>query len=279
MTDPSPRVKVNRVGYTVGQATLLTDVSLLVNPGEVLVLVGPNGAGKSTLLAILSGDLSPTTGTVELDGRPIGSYRAHDLALRRAVLPQQSVLQFAFTVREVVEMGRAPHDDTAAELQAHVQSALARTEMSPFAQRVYPSLSGGEKARAQLARVLAQAASLLLLDEPTAALDLRHQQHVMDLARDVAAEGGSVIAVVHDLNLAATTADRIALLHRGRIVADGSPWHVMNEALLSEVYGCPIAVTQHPLQPCPLVLPISRDGVSAQRPPRTEVQGSATDVG
>ena len=253
-----PRVQAERVGYTVGMATLLEDVSLIVRPGEVLVLVGPNGAGKSTLLQILSGDLTPTTGSVELDGREIASYRAHDLAMRRAVLPQQSLLQFAFTVREVVEMGRAPHADTAAELKAHVQQALARTELIPLVDRVYPSLSGGEKARAQLARVLAQAAPLLLLDEPTAALDLRHQQHVMDLARDIAAEGGSVIAVVHDLNLAASSADRIALLHRGRIMADGSPWDVMDAAVLSEVYGCPIAVAQHPLLSCPLILPIGR---------------------
>ena len=255
-------VTATDVSYEVGPATLLSNISLVVRPGEVLILVGPNGAGKSTLMNILAGDIAPTSGEVLLDGRDIGSYRSHELALKRAVLPQQSLLQFAFTVREVVEMGRSPHDDTAMELRAHVDRALERTEMVTFANLVYPSLSGGEKSRAQLGRVLAQETPLLLLDEPTASLDLRHQQHVMDLAKDVAAGGGAVIAVVHDLNLAASTAHRIALLHKGRIVADGAPWVVMEERLLSEVYGCAIAVAKHPLLNCPLIMPLGRNGTS-----------------
>ncbi len=258
----SGRVVADAVGYRVGSAELLHGVSLVVKPGEVVVLVGPNGAGKSTLMQVLAGDLVATAGSVMLDGKPIGSYRAHDLALRRAVLPQQSLLQFAFTVREVVEMGRSPHDDTHDEMVVAVESALAATEMIPFAGRVYPSLSGGEKARAQLSRVLAQSAPLLLLDEPTAALDLRHQQHVMDIARDIASDGGSVIAVVHDLNLAAGTADRIVLLDRGTIAADGSPWEVMQQSLLSEVYQCEIAVGRHPMRDCPLVMPLGKDRTS-----------------
>ena len=258
------KVMATGVSYTVGTTTLLHDVSLVVQPGEVVVLVGPNGAGKSTLMNLLSGDLVPTAGEVLLDGKSISLYRPHELALKRAVLPQQSLLQFAFTVREVVEMGRAPHADTFDELRDHVDRALAQTEMTHFAGRVYPSLSGGEKARAQLGRVIAQQAPLLLLDEPTASLDLRHQQHVMGLAQDVAAAGGAVVAVVHDLNLAASTANRIALLHRGRIVADGPPWVVMDERLLSEVYQCPIAVGKHPLLSCPLILPLGRNGVAAK---------------
>ena len=127
--------------------------------------------------------------------------------------------------------------------------------MQPFEQRIYPSLSGGEKARAQLARVIAQDTPIVLLDEPTAALDLRHQQHVMDVARLIAGKGGSVIAVVHDLNLAASSADRIVLMNHGRVVADGSPWAVMEEVRLSEVYSYPIAVGRHPLQDCPLIVP------------------------
>jgi iron complex transport system ATP-binding protein len=264
MTDPqSARLMLTDVSYSIGGAILLQGVSLAVQPGEVLVLVGPNGAGKSTLMNVISGDLAPTSGEVMLDGRAISSYRPNELALRRAVLPQQSLLQFAFTVREVVEMGRTPHDDTADELREHVQRALERTEMIPFADRIYPSLSGGEKARAQLGRVLAQETPLLLLDEPTASLDIRHQQHVMHLAQDVAAEGGSVVAVIHDLNLAASAAHRIALLHRGRIVADGPPWVVMDEKQLSEVYQCPIAVSKHPILHCPLILPLGRNGATS----------------
>jgi iron complex transport system ATP-binding protein len=254
----SARVAAIDVTYSIGPVSLLHGVSLTVQPGEVVVLVGPNGAGKSTLMHILSGDLTPTSGEVLLDGRSLKTYRPHDLATKRAVLPQQSLLQFAFTVREIVEMGRAPHDDSPAALRANVDRALERTEMAAFAERVYPSLSGGEKSRAQLARVIAQEAPLLLLDEPTAALDLRHQQHVMDLARDISAEGGAVIAVVHDLNLASTTAHRIALLHRGQIVADGDPWAVMDAQMLSEVYQCPISVTRHPIQDAPLILPLGR---------------------
>ena len=258
------RVSALDISYTVGAISLLRGVSLTVQPREVLVLVGPNGAGKSTLMHILSGDLVPTSGSIELDGKPLASYRPHDLATRRAVLPQQSLLQFAFTVREVVEMGRAPYDDSPAALAANVDRALARTEMNAFAERVYPSLSGGEKSRAQLARVIAQDAPVLLLDEPTASLDLRHQQHVMDLARDIAEAGGSVIAVVHDLNLASISAHRVALMHHGQIVADGDPWSVMDERLLSDVYQCPIAVHRHPLRNAPLVLPVGR--TSAESP-------------
>lgn len=260
----SARVVATNVTYSIGGATLLHDVSLTVQPGEVLVLVGPNGAGKSTLMHILSGDLAPTAGDVLLEGRKLSSYRPRDLATMRAVLPQQSLLQFAFTVREVVEMGRAPHDDSPTALRANVDRALEQTEMTSFAERIYPSLSGGEKSRAQLARVIAQEAPLLLLDEPTAALDLRHQQHVMDLALDIAAQGGSVIAVVHDLNLASSTAHRIALLHQGRIVADGQPWAVMDAQQLSEVYQCPISVTHHPLLDAPLVLPLGRIDAPSQ---------------
>jgi iron complex transport system ATP-binding protein len=259
---PAERIVVESIGFRIGSADLLRDVSLTVAAGEVLVLVGPNGAGKSTLMHLLAGDRTPTSGRILLDGKPLGSYKHHELALRRAVLPQHSLLQFAFTVREVAEMGRAPHDDSREETNTIVDRALAATEMTPFADRVYPSLSGGEQARAQLSRVLAQQAPLLLLDEPTASLDLRHQQHVMDIARDVAASGGTVVAVVHDLNLAASTADRIVLLHRGVVVADGPPWDVMKNGLLSDVYQCEIAVTQHPMRDCPLVMPLGRDRTS-----------------
>ncbi len=258
MTDPAstpPRIRATNLTYTIGDAHLVDGISLDVRPGEVLLLVGPNGAGKSTLLQLLSGDLHPTGGEVALDGVAVSAYKPHDLAVRRAVMPQQSFLQFAFTVREVVEMGRAPHDDDAATTWQFVHEALRLTEMLPFQARTYPSLSGGEKARAQLARVLAQDTPILLLDEPTAALDLRHQQHVMDIARLVAGKGGSVIAVVHDLNLAATSADRIVLMHQGKIAADGAPWAVMREDLLTEVYSYPIAVGNHPLMDCPLVVP------------------------
>lgn len=246
------------IGVSIRSRWLLRDVSLAASPGEVIALVGPNGAGKSTLLRVLSGDLVPTTGSVLLDDRPIASFRAHDLALRRAVLPQQTVLQFSFTAHEVVEMGRGPRRG-AADLTV-VATSLARTESSHLAERIYPSLSGGEQARVSLSRVLAQEAPVLLLDEPTASLDLRHQQLVMDIARDLATQGALVIAVLHDLNLAACYADRIALMNDGRLVADGSPWDTLTESLLSDVFSCPITVTAHPARSCPLVISLPTEG-------------------
>jgi iron complex transport system ATP-binding protein len=240
-----------RVGVEIRGRWLLRDVSLAVSPGEIVALVGPNGAGKSTLVRVLAGDLVPTTGRVVLDDRPIERFRPRELALRRAVLPQQTILQFAFTAREVVEMGRGPRrsDD-----ETVVAASLARTESTHVAERIYPSLSGGEQSRVSLSRVLAQESPVLLLDEPTASLDLRHQQLVMEVARTLAAEGAAIVAVLHDLNLAASHADRIALMHDGRLVADGPPWDTLTERLLTEVFACPIAVTPHPVRECPLVI-------------------------
>src|SRR5262249_42797967 len=181
-----------------------------------------------------------------------------DLALRRAVLPQQTVIQFAFTAREVVEMGRGPRRDD--DDEAIVAASLAKTESNHVADRIFPSLSGGEQARVSLARVLAQEPPVLLLAEPTASLDLRHQQLVMEVARDLAAHGALIVAVLHDLNLAAAHAGRIALMHDGRLVADGPPWQTLTEPLLPEVFACRIAVTSHPVRGCPLVISLPSNG-------------------
>jgi iron complex transport system ATP-binding protein len=264
-------LEARAVSYQVGSARLLDGVSLAVERGEVLVLVGPNGAGKSTLLKVLSGDLVPSSGTVFLQGRPLSEYRARDLALRRAVMPQQTVLQFAFAAQEVVLMGRSPHvrgGESANDL-AVVRTCMERTDSLQFAARAYPSLSTGEQQRVTLARVLAQETPVLLLDEPTAALDIRHQELVMQIARQSADAGAAVLAVLHDLNLAAAYADRIAVLSRGRLAALGTPWEVFSEPLLSEVFEHPVAVIRHPLRDCPLVMPIAGSAVQAR--PTTDV--------
>ncbi|MFE3776329.1 heme ABC transporter ATP-binding protein [Streptomyces sp. NPDC059122] len=240
-----------------GTRDVLAGVDLTVRAGEVLALVGPNGAGKSTLLAALAADLRPTAGAVHLSGRPTGDHTPAELALRRAVLPQSATLSFPFTVEEVVRMGRAPwagtpherDDDTA------VATALAATETTPFAARPFSALSGGERARVALARVLAQSTPLLLLDEPTAALDLRHQELVLRLCRGRAATGAAVVVVLHDLGLAAAHADRTAVLHEGRIAAVGPPSDVLRPALLSRVYRHPVEVLPHPRTGAALVLP------------------------
>lgn len=261
-----PVIEARSLSVVIGANTLLDDVSFDVRGGEVLALVGPNGAGKSTLLRAVSGDIEPTAGTVLLDGKETAAYHPRELALRRAVLPQQTFLQFAFTAREVVEMGRGARTGRLERERDDevIADAMERTETNTLANRTYPTLSGGEQARVTLARVLSQEAPILLLDEPTAALDLSHQQMVMEIARELAASGGAVLAILHDLNLAAAYADKLAILHHGRLVASDEPWKALDPALLSEVFDCPIAVARHPMRNCPLVLPLPRN--SAHQP-------------
>jgi iron complex transport system ATP-binding protein len=234
-------LKMRNVSFSAGKAQLLRDVSLDAAAGEVLAVVGPNGAGKSTLLRLLAGELSPTNGEVLIDGKPLKSYGAAALALKRAVLPQQTILTFAFSALEVVLMGRNPHlkdgwpnkDD-----EQIAQRAMEHTETTSFAPRKFPSLSGGEQARVTLARVLAQEAPLLLLDEPTSSLDVRHQEQVMATARRLAVAGACVLVILHDLNLAAAYAHRIAVLHQGSLVACDVPAAVLQPELLKEVFEC-----------------------------------------
>ncbi|MGW2324335.1 heme ABC transporter ATP-binding protein [Streptomyces sp. NPDC001700] len=249
----------------LGARTVLTETDLTVRAGEVLALVGPNGAGKSTLLAALAADLPAASGTVRVDGRPVTAWAPAELALRRAVLPQDPTLAFPFTVREVVAMGRAPWAGTAAEGEDEeaVAGAMARVEVAEFAERPFLALSGGERARVAFARILAQRTPLLLLDEPTAALDLRHQELVLNVCRDRAAAGDAVVVVLHDLSLAAAHADRAAVLHEGRIAADGPPEEVFDAALLSRVYRQPVEVVPHPRTGERIVLPRRDDNTRA----------------
>ncbi|MBP2474998.1 iron complex transport system ATP-binding protein [Crossiella equi] len=245
------------VAVRLGGTGILHGVSLTVRTGEVLALLGPNGAGKSTLLAALTGDVAPSGGQALVHGRPVGAYRPRELALLRAVLPQHVQLSFPFTVAEVVEMGRAPWTGTAraAEDEEAVAAAMRESEVEEFADRRFPSLSGGERARVALARVLAQRVGLLLLDEPTAALDLRHQEAVLRVARRRAEAGDAVVVVLHDLGLAAAYAHRVALLAGGSLAACGTPAEVLTPALLSEVYRHEVEVLAHPRTGAPLVLP------------------------
>jgi iron complex transport system ATP-binding protein len=236
-----PVLETRGVGFSVGKVRLLHDVSIDAPAGEVLVVVGPNGAGKSTLLRLLAGELTPSEGDVLIDGRRLKDYSAAALAKRRAVLPQQTVLQFAFTAREVVLMGRNPHlkDGWPSKDDAHIaERAMEVTETTAFAPRSFPTLSGGEQSRVTLARVLAQEAPLLLLDEPTSSLDVRHQEQVMVTARRLAAAGACVLVILHDLNLASAYADRIAVLHDGALAACDVPAAVLRAELLREVFEC-----------------------------------------
>ncbi|MDT0306229.1 heme ABC transporter ATP-binding protein [Streptomyces sp. DSM 44917] len=247
-----------------GGRAVLDGVDLEVAAGEVLALAGPNGAGKSTLLAALAGDLAPEAGEVTLAGRPAHAHGARELARRRAVLPQDPTISFPFTSAEVVRMGRAPWAGTAAAAadDAAVAEAMVQTGTTALAGRPFPALSGGERARVALARVLAQRAGTLLLDEPTAALDLRHQEAVLRVCRERAAAGAAVVVVLHDLGLAAAHADRVAVLHRGRLAAAGPPEAVLTGELLSEIYDHPVEVLPHPLTGTRLVLPLRGNGSS-----------------
>ncbi|WP_369778919.1 heme ABC transporter ATP-binding protein [Streptomyces sp. R33] len=265
---PSPgSAFAEAVGLRVrlGKRAVLAGIDLTARAGEVLALVGPNGAGKSTLLAALAADLPAAEGLVRIDGRPVDEWAAPDLALRRSVLPQSAQMSFPFPVGDVVRMGRAPWAGTPladADAEA-VAAAMAATEVAGFAARPFSALSGGERARVALARVLAQQAPLLLLDEPTAALDLRHQELVLRICRERAAAGDAVVVVLHDLGLAAAYADRAAVLHEGRIAADGPPAEVFGADLLSRVYRQTVEVLPHPRTGVPLVIPVRDAAPSA----------------
>lgn len=254
------------LSYQVGEHRLLESVDVLARSGELVAVVGPNGAGKSTLLKILAGDLTPSSGEIMLNAQPLNQYSAQELALLRAVLPQQSILQFAFRVDEVVAMGRHPHGESERD-EAIIREAMNRTDTGRFADRRYPSLSGGEQSRTMLARVLAQKTPLMLLDEPTAALDIHHQELVLNIAREHAQSGGAVIAILHDLNLAAAYANRIMVLAGGRLVADGEPWQVIEAELLSDVFRHPLAVFPHPCRDCPFVVSNPDESTTTQQRP------------
>ena len=238
-------------------APILEDASIEINPGEVHALVGPNGAGKSTLFGVLAGDVTPKSGTVTLEGQPLTGIRPRDLARRRAVLLQQNTVFFSFTVRQVVQMGRAPWARTPDEENddAAVAAAMVETEVLHLGARSVSSLSGGERARVALARVLAQGTDVMLLDEPTAALDLKHHEDVMRIARGRAHAGATVAIVLHDLNAALAHADRATLLSKGRVVASGTPSEVLTAERIEEVYGQPVEVFPHPATGVPLVVP------------------------
>lgn len=250
------------VGVELGGRPVVSQLDLQVRSGELVALVGPNGAGKSTVLSMLSGDRAPGAGDLSVDGEPLGAWSDVELAMRRAVLPQLSTVSFRFQVRDVVAMGRAPWSSTAsrAEDRTAVERAIGEAGVGHLLDRSFSELSGGEQARVSLARVLAQDTQILLLDEPTAALDIAHQEHVLGAVRNRVDDGAAGLLVVHDLELAGAYADRVVLLQEGRVVADGPPVEVLTSELLSTVYGHPVEVVEHPRTASPVVLPVRAHG-------------------
>ena len=248
MSETFPKLlSAEAISVTISDNEILKEISLEAYAGEVLALVGPNGAGKSTLLGVLAGDLEPTRGRVLLRGQELGKLKAKDASRERAVMLQEQQVAFGFRAQEIVAMGRSPWVRTPEEDldEQFIADAMERADITGLAQRLYPSLSGGEKARTTFAKTLAQDTGILLLDEPTAALDIRHQEQLFATVRDQATSGRLVIVVVHDLTLAAAWADRICVLDRGEIAAIGAPRDVLTESLLGRVYQYPVQVIDH----------------------------------
>ena len=254
------------VSVRIGGATLLEGVSIEVGPGEIVAVAGPNGAGKSTLLSVLAGDRRADDGAVTLDGQAVSGWPRVELARRRSVMGTDRAVAFAFSAAEVAMLGRMPlhgGDPNEAD-QAVIDELMAAVDCAGLAGRVYATLSTGERQRVSLARAVAQVADVagsrtedaryLLLDEPTSSLDPAHQHTAMRLIRRTADAGRGVLAVLHDLNLAAAYADRVVLMHEARVVESGTPAEVLRAELLESVFDIPMLVIPHPQLAHPLVI-------------------------
>jgi len=247
-----------------GQRVALRDVSLDLAPGELLGLVGPNGSGKTTLIRSVTGAVPPVAGRIRISGEDAARLSQRELARRVAVVPQNPRLPDAFTVLDIVLMGRTPHlrllqTEGPADLSAARRAMLA-TDTWALADRRIGELSGGERQRVVVARALAQEAPLLLLDEPTAHLDIGHQAAVLELMRAFCrAEGKAVLAAVHDLTLAAQYCHRLVMLHQGQVVATGNPSEVLRADLLERVYQARVHVFLNPQNGRPVVAPWPRE--------------------
>jgi len=259
-------LKATNLCCSADNRQILADVDFTACPGEVTVIVGPNGSGKSTLLKALSGEIA-AMGEVVMNGARLSDLKPWQAAAMRAVLPQSSVLTFPFSVREVVRLGLSGGVSGLSRHDADrlPERALERVDLSGFGGRTYNQLSGGEQQRVQLARVLCQVWApildgqprYLLLDEPISSLDIRHQLLVMDIARDFASGGGGVVAVLHDLNLAAMYADSLAIVSAGRIVAQDAPAAALSDGLVEAVFSCPLRLNLTPGAGMPFILPQS----------------------
>ena len=255
-------IEARNITVEIHSKKLLDAVSLEMKCGEVLAVLGPNGAGKSTLRKVLCGDLIPASGEVLMNNKPLENWTLPERAAVRAVLPQDSSLNFQFTVLEVVLMGRAPHIKGAESAKDYeiARKALEAVEELKLEERIYPTLSGGERQRVQLARVLAQiwekleTPRYLLLDEPTSNLDIAHQHSTLKIARQFAAENAAVLVILHDLNLAAQYADKILLIKDGKVVSSGSPKTVLTPEIILKTFDVGVDVIEHPNLDCPLII-------------------------
>lgn len=257
----------NTLSFNIRNKKLLQDASLDVVPGEVTVILGPNGAGKSTFMKLLCGDLLPSSGSVTLEGKSTQSWDRLSIAQRRAMMPQSSSVVFPFSAFEIVMMGRSPHiSRTECNLdQRIVEDAMYCAGVRGLAVRNYNTLSGGEQQRVQLARALSQIWTnedeanndyprYLLLDEPVASMDLAHQHETLRIAKQFAQNNVGVLIILHDINLAAMYADKIAVFKNGMIVRQGAPKEALDQKLISDVFGIEVLLSEHPTIGCPLMV-------------------------
>lgn len=265
MSESPPLVSATDLVYRVGESNLVEDISLTVQPGSFQVVIGPNGAGKSTLLRLLCGELHPSRGSVTYGSEPVAGIPPWRLAGLRAVMPQSVRLAFPFTVAEVARIGLdgIGRGLSRRDKQAILTDALRRADLLHLSARAYQSLSGGEQARVQFARVLCQLAAgrtlaprqVLFLDEPTASLDLRHQSAILEAVDMLRRDNVGVLAILHDLNLAAAYADALLLLDGGRLAARGTPAEILRDDIIGAVFGVRWPVGRVPTVGQPFILP------------------------
>lgn len=258
-----PLIHVSEVCFDYGGLPVLTGISLDVSAGERIAVLGPNGAGKTTMLKLLSGAKSPSKGSILLEGRVLHAIPRAEVARKIAVVPQDLAVPFAFTAREIVELGRTPHvgllrgfrtDDRRA-----VERAMQLTDTLHLDGRIIYELSSGERQRVMIAMALAQEPEILLLDEPTHLLDIARQAEILDLVGDLnRSRRLTVVAAIHDLNLAGRYFDRLVILHRGKVLAEGAPEAVLRADIVEEAYGGPVEIVQTGNGRAPIVLPSSR---------------------
>ena len=255
------RIQVSQLQAAYDSEPVIRGVSFEIRRGQFVGLAGPNGSGKSTLIRLISKVLKPQKGRILIDGQPLEQIKQQQLARRMAVVRQEAPPDFEYTVREVVMLGRIPHlkrfQSEGPEDLGIVDESLRKTELTELSGRLVTEISGGERQRVAIARALAQRPEILLLDEPTAHLDLRHQVALLTLFRKLSRrEGLSILAVLHDLNLAAQFCERLMLLKEGQIFRSGPPEGVLDAATVRQVYGVEAVVSRHPVSGAPCVYPV-----------------------
>jgi iron complex transport system ATP-binding protein len=256
-------IRVLQVYFDYNGRPVLGGISLDITAGERIGILGPNGAGKTTLLKLLSGARSPTKGSILLDGRELCAVPRLELARKIAVVPQEFVVPFAFTAREIVELGRTPHLGFLRGLRSDdrraVHQAMHLTDTIDLGDRVFNELSGGERQRATIAMALAQEPEILLLDEPTQQLDITRQAEILDLVTQLnRCRGLTVLAAIHDLNLAGRYFNRLIILHDGAVLADGKPESVLRADCVEKAYHGPVEILRAGSDRSPIVFPVSR---------------------